>query len=83
MTSSERDGAVRRLESALEEQNRLRSRYDAAIGTSTELGAYVALRVAAEHVSARGAWLEWIDDGDLAGEMPKPGSAVGSESARG
>src|SRR6266480_2708231 len=46
-----------RLEAPLEEQDRSRDRYDAAIGTLTELGAYAGLRAAGEQVTARGAWL--------------------------
>jgi hypothetical protein len=62
MTSEEHDSAVRCLNEALVEQDRLIERYDAASGTVDELGAYVRLRVAADLVAARGAWLSWIDD---------------------
>lgn len=62
MTGNEHDSALRRLEEAIEQQDRSRARYAAAIGTSSELGAYTALRVAGEQVSARGAWLSWVDD---------------------
>ena len=57
MTSEEHDSAVQSLNAALVEHDRLSERYDAAIGTSTELGAYVRLRVAGDQVAARGAWL--------------------------
>jgi hypothetical protein len=60
--SEEHDSAVQRLEVVLAEQDRLSGRYDAAIGTSTELGAYVRLRAAGDQVAAREAWLHWIDD---------------------
>ncbi len=60
--TEERDSAVQRLEAGLAERNRLSQRYDAAIGTSTELGARVELRAAGDHVAAREAWLHWIDD---------------------
>jgi len=66
-TSSEHELAVRRLETALDEQHRSQARYDAAIGTTAELSAYTALRVAGEQVSARGAWLDWVDDEQLPG----------------
>ena len=62
MASQERDSAVQRLEAALVEQDRLGERFDAAIGTSTEFGAYVRLRAAAEQVTAREAWVNWVDD---------------------
>jgi hypothetical protein len=62
MASKERDGAVRRLEAALVEQDRLGERFDAAVGRSTEFGAYVRLRAAGDQVRAREAWLRWVDD---------------------
>jgi hypothetical protein len=58
----EHDSAVQRLDAVRAEQNRLSDRYDAAIGTSTELGAYAGLRAAGDRVAAREAWLHWIDD---------------------
>jgi hypothetical protein len=62
MASEERDRALQRLESALGEQDRLGERFDAAVGTSTEFGAYVRLRDAGDQVAAREAWLNWVDD---------------------
>ena len=62
MASKERDRALQRLEVALVEQDRLGERFDAAIGTSTEFGAYVRLRAAGDQVAAREAWLNWVDD---------------------
>jgi hypothetical protein len=62
MASEERDRAVERLEAALVEQDRLGERFDAAVGTSTEFGAYVRLRGAGDQVTARQAWLSWLDD---------------------
>ena len=62
MASPERDSAVERLEAALVEQNRLGERFDAAVGTSTEFGAYIRLRAAGEQVTARLAWVNWVDD---------------------
>src|SRR5205807_2323528 len=52
MASQERDRAGQRLEAALVEQDRLRERFDAAVGTSTEFGAYVRLRAAGDQVKA-------------------------------
>ena len=62
MASPERDSAVKRLEAALVEHDRLGERFDAAVGTSTEFGAYIRLRAAGEQVTARQAWVNWVDD---------------------
>jgi hypothetical protein len=62
MDRSERDRATQQLEAALVEQGRLGERFDAAVGTSTEFGAYVRLRAAGDRVTAREAWLNWVDD---------------------
>jgi hypothetical protein len=62
MASSERDRAEQRLEAALVERGRLGERFDAAVGTSSEFGAYVRLRAADDQVRAREAWLNWVDD---------------------
>ena len=62
MASEERDRAVQRLDAALVERDRLGERFDAAVGTSTEFGAYVRLRDAGDQVTAREAWLNWVDD---------------------
>ena len=67
MTGSEHDSALRRLEAAVEDQDRSRARYQAAIGTSSELGAYTRLCAAGERVAARGAWLSWVDDDNYQG----------------
>jgi hypothetical protein len=67
MASQEHDSALQRLDAALAEQGRSRERFDAAIGTSTEFGAYVRLRAAGDHVAARDAWLSWVDDEDYRG----------------
>jgi hypothetical protein len=85
MTVPEHDSAVRRLEAALEEQHRSHARYDAAIGTSSELAAYTALRVAGEEVSARDAWLKWVDDEEYRGLNAGPFAlrAESSERRRG
>ena len=65
--SQERDRAVDRMSAALDEQNRCANRYEAAIGTSSELSAHVALRRADEQVMARDAWLKWVDDAGYRG----------------
>jgi hypothetical protein len=60
--SEEHDSAVLRLEGVQAEHDRLSQRYDAAIGTATEPGAYVRLGAGAHQVAAREAWLHWVDD---------------------
>jgi hypothetical protein len=62
MASGQHDRAVRRLEAALVEQARLGERFDAAVGTSSEFQAYLRLRDAGNLVTAREAWLNWVDD---------------------
>jgi hypothetical protein len=62
MTSSAHDSAVERLRVGVAEQDRLRDRYHSAIGTSTEIGAYMQLRAAGDQVAARVAWVHWVDD---------------------
>jgi hypothetical protein len=62
MTTKEHDSAVQWLAAGLIEQDRLTESYDGAIGTSSELGAYVRLQAAGAEVAARRAWLHWIDD---------------------
>ena len=61
-TNHVHDSAVRRLDAALAEQDRLGTSFDAAVGTSTEFGAYVRLRRASEQVVARQTWLHWVDN---------------------
>jgi hypothetical protein len=62
MPSQECANAHQRLEAALVEQDRVDRLFNAAIGTSTEFGAYVRLRTAGEQVRAREAWVHWVDD---------------------
>ena len=62
MASQESDRAVQRLEAARVEQDRLGERFDAAVGTSTEFGAYARLRAAVDRVRAREAWVHWVGD---------------------
>jgi hypothetical protein len=62
MASAVHEYAVRRLEASLREQDRLGDRYAAAIGTSSEIGAYERLRAAGARVAADDAWLHWVDD---------------------
>ena len=62
MTSTAHDSALQRLHAGRVEQDRLSERYETAIGTSTERGAHARLQAARDHVAAREAWLNWIDD---------------------
>jgi hypothetical protein len=60
--NQQHDSAVQRLDAALVEQDQMGERFDAAVGTSTELGAYARLQAAGEQVTAREAWVNWVDD---------------------
>ncbi len=86
MASEEHDSALRRLEAALAERDRLSGRYEAAKGTASELSAYVRLRAAGAEVVARRRWLEWIGlDVNLAPANPTPAASSldGMRRARG
>ena len=75
MASEADDSALRRLDADLSldaelvEQDRLSERYYAAIGTSSELAAYVRLQHAGEQVRAGEAWVNSIDDEGYRGLM--------------
>lgn len=77
MASDARDDAVQRLDVALVAQDRLGERYRAAIGTSSEFGAYARLRGASDEVAARDAWLKQIDDDGAGGRVWVHGREVG------
>ena len=62
MSSALHEDAVQRLEDGLQEQARLGDRYAAAIGTSSEFGAYERLRAAGARVAAHETYLHWVDD---------------------
>ncbi|MET0511685.1 MAG: hypothetical protein ABW135_08395 [Thermoleophilaceae bacterium] len=62
MADHERKSARQRLEFAMIERDRLGKSFDAAIGTPSELRAYVRLGAAVEEVASREAWFEWVDD---------------------
>ena len=76
MRSDARESAVLRLDAALIEQERLSESYEAAIGTSSEFGAYVRLRGARDDVAARQAWLDH-DDEPVGGRVWINGREVG------
>jgi hypothetical protein len=82
MTRHARNEAVQRLDAALVEQDRLGERYQSAIGTSTEFGAYVWLRAASDEVAARETWLQAIDDQGPVGRAWINGLEVGGPGSR-
>jgi hypothetical protein len=61
MTSNARETGLLRLAEALQEQKRADERYEAALGTTTQLSAYARLRGADDQVSARKAWLKRVE----------------------
>jgi hypothetical protein len=67
MASNEHESAVERLRAGVAEQDRLSDSYDAAIGTSTEFGAFIRLQAANDQVAAREAWVHWVDDESFRG----------------
>lgn len=67
MPHTEHASAARRRDAALVEQARAQDLFHAAIGTSTELAAYIRLRAAGSQVSAREAWVHWVDDASYRG----------------
>ena len=77
MTSDARVDALRRLETALVEEDRMGERYRAAIGTTSEFTAYARLKGASDDVSAREAWLKAIDDDSVGGRVWVNGREVG------
>jgi hypothetical protein len=60
-TSDELASAQTRLADAFVERDKARARYEAAIGTSCELGAYMRLRQASQQVAACDKWARWVE----------------------
>ena len=56
--------AVRWLDAVVIEQTRVPGQHEAAKSTSDELQANASLCAADEQVTARGRWLEWVDERD-------------------
>jgi len=80
LTAARKTGA-RRLDDALRDQDRLRERFQSAVGTSAEFGAYVKLENAREVVSARQEWLTQVDEVQAASNRVAARQAeVGSEA---
>ena len=60
-----------RLSDAFAVRDRARDRYESALGTSCELGAYMRLRQASEQVAACDKWLRWAEsENPLAAPRP-------------
>ena len=57
-----RKAGTRRLEIALRDQDLLRERFQSAVGTSAEFGAYARLESAREAVSASQEWLIHVSE---------------------
>ncbi|HEY1596694.1 MAG TPA: hypothetical protein VGF74_14960 [Thermoleophilaceae bacterium] len=70
-TSDELVHARERLATAFAERDRARERYEAALGTSCELGAYMRLRQAGQQVAACDKWLRWAESENPL-ETPRP-----------
>jgi hypothetical protein len=78
MTSSAHDEAVEQLDLALVAQTRAGERYQAALDTQVEFGAFVRLGIASDEVDARQAWLDESDEElDDQGQVWINGRAVG------
>jgi hypothetical protein len=63
-TGPEHASAVRRLDGARDEQRRLATVFQAAIGTAAEPLARERLSAGRAYVAARLEWLHWIDEGE-------------------
>jgi hypothetical protein len=63
-TGPEHASAVRRLEGARDEQSRLATLLQAAVGTAAEPLARERLSAGRAYVAARREWLHWIDEGE-------------------
>jgi hypothetical protein len=70
-TSDEIVHARERLAIAFAKRDRARERYEAAMGTSCELGAYMRLRHASQQVTACDKWLRWAESENPL-ETPRP-----------
>ena len=57
-----RESARQRLEAAQKEQDGSRECYERALGTATEWDARAQMCAAGELVSARRAWVHWLED---------------------
>ena len=70
-TRDELQRARDRLAEAFAERDRARERYEAAMGTGSELGAYMRLRHTGQQVAACDKWLRWAEsENPLAAPRP-------------
>jgi hypothetical protein len=70
-TRDELKQARDRLAAAFAARDRARERYESAMGTSCELGAYMRLRQASQQVAACDKWLRWAEsENPLAAPRP-------------
>ena len=83
MASTEHESAARRLDLEQVEHQRLRERYQGAIGTLAESGFYRRLRAAGDQVAARKAWLRWIDQDSYRGLNAGPFELLAEQSRLG
>jgi len=83
MASTEHESAARRLDLEQVEHQRLRERYEGAIGTTAESGFYRRLRAAGDQVAARKAWLRWIDQDSYRGLNAGPFELLAEQSGLG
>ena len=81
MASEARTNAIRRLDDALIEEDRLGDLYNAAIGTSSEFGAHARLQHGSAEVAAREAWLKSVDDDGRGGRLWVNGREVGGKGS--
>jgi hypothetical protein len=55
--------AIRRLDAAVDDRERVSKQYDAVRGNEGERGAVVALAAANEQLAAREAWVKYVEHG--------------------
>jgi hypothetical protein len=82
MTSDARETGIQRLAEALAERERAGACYAGALGTSSQLSAYAALRGADDQVAAREAWLELVEKGLSGGPAWFNGRRIGKPDPR-
>ena len=61
--SDSRPSAVEQLQTARQERDRRAAHYESAMGSRHELPAYTDLQAAEQQLTARQAWLTWLDEG--------------------
>jgi hypothetical protein len=56
--------AAGRLSAASDQRQKRSEQYDEAVGSASQLTAFVELQAADEQVSARRKWLDWVEEGE-------------------